>query len=495
MAATPVTPASPAGPDLAALDATAQADLVRQGEVTPTELVEAAIARIEAVNPQLNAVITATFDNARAAAAGPIDDAAPFPGVPFLLKDLMIMTAGERYCGGMPVLRALDHRPTHDTELAIRFRRAGLVSLGKTNTPEWGSLPTTEPIAFGPTHNPWDVTYSPSGSSGGSAAAVASGMVPMASGGDGGGSIRTPAAACGIFGLKPSRGRVPAGPTYGETWGGFATEGVLTRSVRDAAAALDAITGPAIGDPYVAPTPRRPFLAEVGADPGRLRIGLMTTAPGALVEVDTDPLDAVTDAARLLESLGHDVTVAHPAGLDEAETFRRHFGTIVSSHAAADFVAWEAAIGRPLTEADIEPVDWAMVQRARTRPVDRFLGAVTWIDGWRRRMAAWWDGGFDLLLTPTMAAAPYRLGYLTHSDDDPMRGMKRAAPMIAFTSPFNATGQPAMSVPLWWNAAGLPVGVQLVAAPWREDVLFSVAAQLEAARPWADRRPAVWAGR
>lgn len=479
--------------DLAALDAIAQADLVRSGEVTPTELVEAAIARIEAVNGALNAVITPTYDGARAAAAAVAGTDAPFAGVPFLLKDLMITTAGERYCGGMPVLKALDHRPAADTELATRFRQAGLLFLGKTNTPEWGSLPTTEPIAFGPTHNPWNVAYSPSGSSGGSAAAVASGMVPMASGGDGGGSIRTPSGACGVFGLKPSRGRVPVGPQHGEAWAGFATEGVLSRSVRDSAAALDAITGPAVGDPYGAPAPLRPFRAEVGAEVGRLRIGLMTTAPGGLCDVDADPIDAVTDAARLLESLGHDVRPAHPTALDEAETFRRHFGTIVSSHAVADFVAWEATIGRPLTEADIEPVDWAMVQRARTRPLERYLGAVDWIDGWRRRMCAWWLE-FDLLLTPTMASGPYLLGHLVHAADDPMQGMRRAAPMIAFTSPFNATGQPAMSVPLWWNEAGLPVGVQLVAGPWREDVLFRVAGQLEAARPWAARRPPVWAG-
>jgi amidase len=484
--------------DLIRLDATAQAELVRTGAVTALELVDAAVARIEAVNPTLNAVITPLYERAREAAAAVRPGAdggepAPFAGVPFLIKDLVVHTAGDRYCAGMPVLKALDHRPDHDTELAARFRRAGLIVLGKTNTPEWGSLPTTEPLAFGPTRNPWDTDHSPSGSSGGSAAAVASGMVPMASGGDGGGSIRVPASACGIFGLKPARGRVPVGPDHGEVWGGFASEGVLSRTVRDSAAALDAVTGPAVGDANVAPAASRPFLDEVGRDPGRLRIGVLVAAPGELCEVDPDCVGAVSDAARLLAGLGHDVEYAHPAALDEAAEFRRHFGVIVSAHAAADFDAWGRLLGRPLTEDDIEPVDWAIVQRAKSRPAGRYFESVDWIDRWRRRLCTWWES-YDVLLTPTMATPPLRLGVLVHTDGDPLAGMAKAHPSIAFTSPFNASGQPAMSVPLHWNDAGMPIGVQFVAGQWREDVLFRLAGQLETARPWAGRRPAVWAG-
>jgi amidase len=484
--------------DLTSLDATAQADLVRSGVVSALELVDAAIARIEAVNPRLNAVITPLYERARETAAAVRrgsdgGEPAPFAGVPFLIKDLMVHTAGDRYCAGMPVLKAIDYRPDHDTELAARFRRSGLIVLGKTNTPEWGSLPTTEPLAFGPTRNPWQTDHSPSGSSGGSAAAVASGMVPMASGGDGGGSIRVPASACGIFGLKPARGRVPVGPDHGEVWGGFASEGVLSRTVRDSAAALDAVTGPAPGDANVAPAPARPFLEEVGRDPGRLRVGVLTSAPGDLCEVDPDCVEAVEDAARLLAALGHDVEYAHPAALDEAAVFRRHFGVVVSAHAAADFDAWGRLLGRPLTPEDIEPVDWAIVQRAKARSAERYLESVDWIDGWRRRLCRWWEA-YDLLLTPTMATPPLKLGVLVHTDSDPLAGMARAHPSIAFTSPFNASGQPAMSMPLHWNGAGMPIGVQLVAGQWREDVLFRVAGQLEAARPWATRRPAVWAG-
>ncbi len=471
---------------------------MRSGQVSAAELVEAAIARIEARNPALNAVITPTFERARRDAAtmgagsGAPGSDAPFAGVPFLMKDLGAHLAGERYCAGMAVLRDLDYRPDFDTEVATRFRAAGLISLGKTNTPEWGSLPTTEPLAFGPTSNPWSPAHSPGGSSGGSAAAVAAGMVALASGGDGGGSIRVPASACGIFGLKPSRGRVPTGPHHGEVWGGFATEGVLSRSVRDSAVALDVLAqhlaGATFGgDPYLAPPPSRPYRQEVGADPGRLRIGVMTDAPGELCEVHPDCRRAVRQAAELFASLGHHIEVDDRESLpealrdhDQAAEMRRHFGIIVSAHSAQEFDAWERVVGRPLQLGDIEPVDWAMVQRARTRPTGRYLTAVEWIDGWRRRLCGWWSG-HDLLLTPTMACPPLLLGQLDHTDENPLAGMAAAHPAIAFTAPFNASGQPAMSVPLYRNAAGLPIGVQLVAAPWREDLLFRVAGQLEAA--------------
>ncbi len=483
--------------ELASLDAVAQAELVRTGRLRAIDLIDAAVARIEATNPVLNAVITPMFDGARRQAQafddGAVTPDAPLAGVPFLLKDLMVHSAGDRYCAGMAVLKAIDHRPDHDTELAARFRRGGLVFLGKTNTPEWGSLPTTEPLAFGATRNPWNLEHSPGGSSGGSAAAVAAGMVPMASGGDGGGSIRVPASACGLFGLKPARGRIPTGPDHGEVWGGFASEGVLSRSVRDSAVALDVMAGPAVGDPNVAPAPTRPYADEVGAAPGRLRIGVLTEAPGGLCPVEPACVDAVLAAAELLAELGHDVHTGHPAALDEAAEFRRHFGTVVSAHAAADFEAWERVVGRALTPADIEPVDWAMVQRARQRPAGRYFAAVDWLDGWRRRVCAWWRDA-DILLTPTMATPPVRLGELVHTTDDPLAGMAKAHPTIAFTAPFNASGQPAASLPLHWSASGLPIGIQLVAGQWREDVLIRLAAQLEVARPWADRRPPVWAG-
>ncbi|HXU09656.1 MAG TPA: amidase, partial [Blastocatellia bacterium] len=285
------------------MDATAQADLISRKEVTPTELVEAAIERIERVNPQINAVITPMFDEARATANSPIPDG-PFTGVPFLLKDLLASYEGVRMSSGSAFLA--DFIAPHDSELVSRYKRAGLIVLGKTNTPEYGILPTTEPKLFGASRNPWDITRATGGSSGGSAAAVASGMVPFAHGNDGGGSIRIPASCCGLFGLKPTRARNPLGPDFGDMFSGLVAEHALTRSVRDSAALLDATSGPDVGDPYWAPPPARPFIKEVGADAGRLRIAFATSAAQGTT-IHPDCVRAVNDAASLLSDLGHEV--------------------------------------------------------------------------------------------------------------------------------------------------------------------------------------------
>src|SRR5437763_1984247 len=300
------------------MDATAQADLVRAGDASPAELVDAAVARIEALNPQLNAVIYERFEKARAEAAGELPDG-PFRGVPMLLKDPHAFQEGEPIHEGTAFLKALDYRAPHDSEVVRRYRAAGFVFVGRTNTPEFGILPTTEPAAYGPTRNPWDPERSPGGSSGGAAAAVASGMVFAAHASDGGGSIRIPAAHCGLVGLKPSRARVSSAPDFGDVMGGLTTELAVTRSVRDAAAMLDAIHGPAPGDPYAVPAPARPFLEEVGAAPGRLRIGLLTTPPGGQLEAHPECVAAARDAAALLEGLGHDVEESAPAGLDDPD--------------------------------------------------------------------------------------------------------------------------------------------------------------------------------
>jgi amidase len=468
------------------LDATAQAELVRRGEASPAELVDAAIDRIEKLNPELNAVITPTFDTARDAARGTLPDG-PFRGVPLLLKDLGCHGAGERFCDGMAVLRDLDWREDFETHLARRFREAGFVLCGKTNTPEGGILPTTEPAAFGATHNPWDGTRSPGGSSGGSAAATAAGMVPVAHGNDGGGSIRIPASACGLVGLKPSRGRVSLGPEYGELFGGLPCDGVLTRSVRDTAAVLDVIAGPEPGDPYAAPERARPYAQEVGADPGSLRIGLLTTATNTAVHDDC--VAAATSAAQLLESLGHRVEASSPAALAE-EAFTPSFITMWSSGAAWNLAYWSRRIGRPIVAEDVEPLTWALAGMGRSYSAADYLSSLEWLQGWSRRVASWWaDDGFDLLLTPTIAEPPTELGAFDSPADNPLAGLFRAARLVPFTPPFNVTGQPAISLPLHWNDAGLPIGVQLVAAYGREDLLVRMAAQLEAAAPWAHRRP------
>jgi amidase len=471
------------------MDATAQAELVRSGEVSPGELVDAAIDRIERLNPELNAVITPLFESARAAAGGGAVDG-PFGGVPFLLKDLLCHSAGDPMYEGMAFLRGQGHVEEHDTYLASRFRAAGFVFVGKTNTPELGILPTTEPLAFGPTRNPWATDRSTGGSSGGSAAAVASGMVPAAHANDGGGSIRIPASECGLVGLKPTRARTSLGPEFGDMMGGLVCEHVVTRSVRDTAAILDAVGGPGVGDPYAAPAPRRAYADEVGADPGHLRIGLMTTATTG--EVHPDCVSAATDTARLLESLGHTVEQSHPAPLDDPD-FTGNFITLWSVGNAWNLDYWNRKYRREITESDVEPLTWALVKMGRSFSGPQYLSALEWLQSYSRSVQQWWADGYDLLLTPTIAEPPPVLGQFDSPADNPLAGLFRAGALVPFTPQFNVTGQPAISLPLSWNSDGLPIGSQLVGRFGGEDLLIRVAAQLEQVHPWADRRPQVHA--
>jgi amidase len=476
--------------DLAFLDATAQAELVRRGDVSPTELVESAIQRIEKLNPKLNAVIHPTFDKARAVARKPVDG--PFRGVPFLVKDLMCGMEGDPLHMGTRFLRDLGLCMPHDSYLGAKFRAAGFIVLGRTNTPELGTLPTTEPDAYGPTRNPWDLNRSPGGSSGGSAAAVAAGLVPAAHGNDGGGSIRIPASACGLVGLKTSRGRTSFGPDFGEGVGGLAAEGVMTHTVRDTAAILDLIAGGMPGDPYTAPPPVRPYREEVGAAPGRLRIGLLTRAPGGLSVVHPDCVAAAENAGRTLESLGHVVEVAHPAALDEPEGTELLIA-MFATHMAHGADVLSMFVGRDLGPADFDPLNWALIEMGRSRSASQYLGSVDAIHAYTRRLTSWWSDGFDLLLTPTLGEPPVPIGWLAPVADDPYRSLMRAGSFAAFTPPFNLSGQPGISLPLHVGTDGLPIGVQLVAAYGREDLLIRIAAQLEQARPWVDRRPPVHA--
>ena len=474
--------------DLAALDATAQAELVHNGDASAAELVDAAIGRIEKLNGELNAVIHPLFDRAHALVRSGVPQG-PFSGVPIVIKDLDGTLAGAPYHAGNKALKTAKHVATTTSYLFEKLERAGFVIVGKSNTPEFGLMPTAEPQAYGPTHNPWDLAHSAGGSSGGSAAAVASGMVPLGHAGDGGGSIRIPASMCGLFGLKPARGRVSLGPAEHEAWHGLVMRHVVTRSVRDSAAVLDVLEGYMRGDWYSAPPPARSYVDEVGADPGRLRIGMRTSAPLGLASVDPECVAAVDDTARLLESLGHSVVEAAPEALDDGALLET-FGTVMLASLRADMVDVEEAIGRPVTPDDMEPATWASFESGAAIDAGSYLRALTRMQAWARRAIAWWfDGGFDLVLTPTCAEPPPVLGDLT----DPETGGSRLLPFVLFTAPFNVTGQPAMSVPLATSASGLPVGVQLVSAPYREDVLIRVAAQLEQARPWADRRPPVHA--
>jgi amidase len=488
---------------LAEHDALALADLVRRGEASSRELVDAAIARIEALNPKLNAVVHTMYEEARATSKGELPDG-PFSGVPLLLKDLVATVRGVPTTGSNPALAGIP--AAHDSELVRRYRAAGFVFIGRTNTPEFGLLGTTEPVFRGPTRNPWNPEHSPGGSSGGSGAAVAARMVPIGHGGDGGGSIRIPASACGIFGLKPTRGRNPLGPDVNEGWGGFTQEHALTVSVRDSAALLDASSGPAPGDPYWAPPPARPFLEEVGADPGHLRIAFTREA---LYGRSTDPscAAAVDDAAKLCESLGHTLEEAQPQLNTDALIMA--YLTTVAAGAARSIEKVEETVGRRLRADEAELTTWFMAKIGRSFSALDLQRARDTILVESRKLASFFEQ-YDLLLTATMAHPPIRLGELAlgAAERAGIRALNAAGPAPALrkvleglapgfldrtpnTQLFNQSGQPAMSVPLYWSEAGLPIGVQFAARFGDEATLFRLAAQLEEARPWAGRKPPI----
>jgi amidase len=458
------------------------AELIRGGQVSAPEVLEAAIGRIEKLNPRLNAVVTKVYDEARAEAQR-LDRDAAFAGVPFLLKDLGGAQAGVPLSAGS---RFFAHAAAPvDAEIVRRHRRAGLMILGRTNTPEFGLNASTEPVLFGPTRNPYDPARTSGGSSGGSAAAVAARMVPLAHASDGGGSIRIPAACCGLFGLKTTRSRNTLAPYAGESLAGCSVEHVVARSVRDSAAALDATAGPAPGDPYFAPPPARPFLDEVGAPPGRLRIAFTTrTFNGKAVHPDCAA--AARAAALLCEELGHTVEEAAPAY--DVEALDANYQRVFAVGAAANVALRARVIGKEPDPAGFERVTWAMIEQGRRISAPDYVMILNRLHGISREIAPFFET-WDVLLTPTLAEPPVELGVLDMMSEDLAAYNERLWRFTPFTYPFNVTGQPAMSVPLSWNEAGLPIGVHFVGRYGDEATLFRLAAQLEQARPWADRRP------
>jgi amidase len=462
--------------EYADLDATALGELVRRGEVKPAELVEEAIARTERLNPSLNAVIHRQYERARRdAAEAPTDG--PFPGVPFLLKDYKAREAGEPYHMGVRTLRDLDFRPRTDSELALRFRASGLIPIGRTNTPEMAAMGTTEPALYGPTHNPWDLDRSPGGSSGGSAAAVAARIVPAAHGNDISGSIRIPAAMCGLVGLKPTRGRALTSDVIDPPVG-MNCEGVVSRTVRDTAALFDVIA--ATSPWWPAPPLPRPLVDELARPPEPLRIGLWTTAfNGAAVDPGCGA--SANACAATLESMGHHVEVAAPPQLSSDELWdaaRR----AMSASVAAEAAAWTDRIGRPLGEDDLEQRTWSMVCDGARMSAPELLAVIHTMQRMSAGALSWWDE-YDVLVTPTTAGPASPLGEYLRSY---VSGLGSA-----FTRPINVTGQPAISLPLGWPDDGLPRGVQLVAGYGREDTLIRLSACLEEAMPWSHRIPQV----
>ena len=456
--------------ELSLLDATAQAELVRSGQVSPVELVDAAIARIDALNPAINAVIATDYERAREHAAGDVPDG-PFRGVPFLIKDIGANQAGLPYWSGNAALKAMGHTATADTELGSRFRQAGLVTLGKTNLPELGSCPTTQPLSCGPTNNPWDLERSPSGSSGGSAAAVASGMVPIAHANDGGGSTRLPAAWNGLVGLKTTRGTVPNPGNISR----LTSELVVTRTVRDTATLFEAVRGSTDADLFASPQRHAP-------PPGPLKVAVIRD--GGRTEIDPACSEAVDATTRTLESMGHHVEQIEADRLIGPES--RVNGELWMAGIARRVTGLGEMAGRELTADDVEPYNWTSAQRG----ID--MAAHAWLEA-AERQQAWsagvidWMSEFDLLVTPTSGTPPMKTADLWPPEEKPWKISSTYALIGLFTLPFNVTGQPAISLPLHQTEAGLPVGVQLVANMGHDDLLLALSAELEQAMPWKDR--------
>ncbi len=482
-------------------DALGLAELVRRKEVSPRELVDAAIARIDAVDGRVHSVIHRLDASARKAAEGELPDG-PFRGVPFVVKDLDGTLGGAPYNAGTRALKG--YIAPSDSELFARFRRAGVVFLGKTNTPEFGIFAITEPELHGPTRNPWNLDHVPGGSSGGSAAAVAAGIVPVAHGGDGGGSIRIPAAACGLFGLKPSRGRQPLGPDVGEGWNGFVVPHVISRTVRDSAAFLDATQGADVGAPYAAPPREGAFLDEVRRAPGKLRVAFSTRS---MLGDKTDPEcdRAVRSAAELLTTLGHEVTEAAPP--IDVDAVRLAYLTVIAAGTAEAIEGTRTLTGRAPRAEEFEPATWFLGQVARALTAAELEHARTVIALTTRRAGAFFER-YDVHVSPTLAHPPARIGELAIKPAERIGlAALRKAPVRAVllavmrdlaaksfektpnTMLYNMTGQPAMSVPLAWSGQGLPIGVQFAGRFGAEATLLRLAGQLEEARPWADRRP------
>ncbi len=460
------------------------AALVKRREVTPAELLEAAILRCEKRNPELNAVVIPMLEQARAAVKAGVPNG-PFEGVPFLLKDLHLSVPGVRTTNGSQLFA--ENAPAHESELVARYRGAGLVVFGKTATPELGLTCTTESRLFGQTRNPWSLAHSSGGSSGGASAAVAGGIVPLANASDGGGSIRIPASCCGLFGLKPTRGRTPLGPDAGEGWSGMSCVHAVTRSVRDSAALLDATAGPDLGAPYAAPPPLRPWLAEVGANPGRLRIALNTeTWNGAATHPDC--VAAAEDAARLCESLGHHVERARFAP-SNVEALRKAAVTVISANVRWSIEDRARALGREARPDDVEPGTWIVAGLSKSLDAVAYAGAIKVLHRTGRELARFLTR-FDCILSPTMGTPPPLLGVLSLSNPDAKEQTRVLTEATGYTQLANVAGNPAMSVPLHWNAAGLPIGVQLIGRHNDEAALFRLAAQLEQACPWRARLPA-----
>jgi amidase len=473
--------------DLMFRSAAELATMVHDGDVSARELVEASLEAIERRNGELNAFVTLCAERAldEADSVQPGDDR-PLAGVPIAIKDLIALTKGIRTTMGTRAMG--DWVPSIDSAVVRRLRDAGAIIVGKTNTPEMGLVPVTEPERFGPARNPWDTSRTTGGSSGGSAAAVASGMVPIAHANDGGGSIRIPASCCGLVGLKASRGRISLAPEFSEFAGGIAIDGVVSRTVQDTALALDVLAGYEPGDPYWAPDPSAPFVEAVRREPEPLRIAFSAASPNG-VPVGDDCVTATHEAAELLESLGHHVTEGAPAWADEG--YVENFIKIWVAGTGDEVLTYGRLRGEPLDLAQLEPMSAQMVEMAQHITAVDYLHALDYLHRLARRVVSFWSD-FDVFVTPTLAQPPLPIGALRPREGEPpIKMLENSAGFVPFTPAWNVTGQPAISLPLHQSTDGLPIGVQLVGPPGGEELLLSLSGQLEEARPWLERRPAL----
>lgn len=456
--------------------------MVREGETRARTLVEASLARIEATDDALNAYTLVDADGALAAAdAIEPGDTRPFAGVPIAIKDLFAPVSGLRMTQGSDLLG--DYTPDYDSALIRRIREAGFVIVGRSASPEFGIPPVTEPRRFGPTRNPWNTDHTPGGSSGGAGAAVAAGTVPVAHGSDGGGSIRIPAACCGLVGLKPTRNRISRSPDIGEHF--LSTDGALTHTVADSAALLDVMAGYEPGDASWAPPPPVPFATTAAREPGRLRVGLTFDMP---VEAELDPIcrQATVEAAELLAALGHEVVELAAPWKDTA--LLPTFTVLWAANVAISVTHGQLVGGGTPTEQNLEPLTWELLQQGQRQSSVDYLGALAVLQAFARAVVATWKD-VDVLITPALAKRPVRIGQIDTCADDVWDEFRKAGEFTPYTAIFNVTGQPAISVPLFHGADGLPLAVQLVGAPTAEGLLLQLAGQLERAHPWSNRKP------
>lgn len=490
-------------PELPGEDGLALAQLIRDGQLSAAEALDIAIARAEALNPTLNAIIRPLHAHARKVVEAGVPDG-PFAGVPFLIKDLLSDFKGEPTTCGSRLMQ--DFVPDWDSELVSRYKRAGLVIFGKTNTPEFGLTPFTEPELFGPTRNPWNIDRTPGGSSGGSGAAVAAGIVHLAGGGDGGGSIRIPASCCGLVGLKPSRGRIPTGPVNGDIWFGAVAEHPLTRSVRDTAAALDACAGPDVGSPRFAPPPEQPWLDALNTPVRPLKIAL-TTEPMMGDVMHSECVAGAEATARKLEALGHTVEPV-PSPLDK-DAFVNAFLVMLVCNTAAELEASAAAVGKQPSRDLVEPNTWALAKLGHAHTGPELTAALVELQRQNRKIAHMMEA-YDMWLTPTLSQPPFPIGELQLQGADalgvaalnhlPIAGLAKRSGIleqmasqsfgfIPNTPVSNVTGQPSISLPLCESSDGLPIGMMFTGRVGDETTVLQLAHQLEQAHPWADRRP------